>query len=104
MENNNSNDKLFAILAYLGPLFLVGLFLGKDSKFVRYHVNQGLILFIFDIIIGIIVSFGSWIPVIGWLFGLLYLVVAVLAILGILNAVRDQESPLPFIGGFELIK
>ncbi|MEI8042594.1 MAG: DUF4339 domain-containing protein [Verrucomicrobiota bacterium] len=34
-------NKIFAVLAYLGILFLVPLLAAKESRFARYHTNQG---------------------------------------------------------------
>src|SRR5471030_1450735 len=35
-------NKVFGILAYLGPLCLVPILVAKDSPFAKYHANQGL--------------------------------------------------------------
>ena len=37
-------NKVMALLAYLGLLFLVPMFAAPNSKFARYHTNQGLVL------------------------------------------------------------
>ena len=39
-------NKVFGILAYLGILCLIPLLAAKDSRFARYHANQGLVLFL----------------------------------------------------------
>ena len=44
-------NKVMAILAYLGILVLIPLFAAKESKFARFHTNQGLILCICGIIL-----------------------------------------------------
>src|SRR5437762_547806 len=72
-------NKVYAILAYLGILVLVPLLAAKESKFAQYHANQGLVLFIADIICGFVI----WIPVVGWAVGIALLV---LWIMGIMNA------------------
>ncbi len=47
-----------AVLAYI--IFLIPLLAAKDSKFARYHTNQGLVLFLaalaFSVIISIVIS------------------------------------------------
>ena len=37
-------NKVMAILAYFGLLVFVPLFAAKESRFARFHTNQGLIL------------------------------------------------------------
>src|SRR3954470_1008619 len=60
-------NKVYAILAYLGPLFLVPLLAAPNSKFARYHANQGLVLFLATVI-GVVGSFIlSMVPIVGCL-------------------------------------
>ena len=54
-------NKVMALLAYI--IFLIPLLAAKDSKFARFHTNQGLVLFLG----GIIASVVAVIPVIGWI-------------------------------------
>ena len=49
-QNDQSNTILFSILSYIGILWLIPLLVEKNDKVVRFHVNQGIVLFIFDII------------------------------------------------------
>ena len=47
-EYNKVNVKLLSILAYIGPLFLMGkLSVEKDEPHVKFHTHQGAILFCF---------------------------------------------------------
>ncbi len=97
MESN----KLLAAISYIWILFLVPLFAAKDDAFARYHANQGLLLFLASIvltIIGIIPFVG---PIIAGIGGI---VTFVFMILGIINAVKGEMKPLPFIGGIQIIK
>ena len=43
-------NKAMGVLAYLSWLVLIPLFAAKDSKFSRFHVNQGLVLAIVEIV------------------------------------------------------
>lgn len=94
-ENNNpnvsegpkDNTKLYSILAYIGILFLVGLLADKENPVVRFHVNQGLILFLANLILWCV--FPVWI---------------VFMVLGIMNAAKGEMKPLPLIGGIKIIK
>ena len=88
---------LTAILSYIGILFLVPLLACKDNAFAQFHAKQGLVLFIAEIATAMI----SWIPVIGWLVGMIcWIMWLVLSIMGIVNVLNGRQSPLPLIGGF----
>ena len=97
----DSNDKLFGILSYIGILWLVGLLAGK-TEFAKFHANQGLVLFIAGIIIGA----ASAIPIVGWFIiaPVGSIATLVFAIMGIVNAAQGQMKPLPLIGKFQIIK
>lgn len=93
-------NKVMAILAYIGILVLIPLFAAKDSKFARFHTNQGLVLFI----IGLVCSALAKIKVIGWIFGILSLVVFVLVIIGIVYAAQGKAKELPVVGNWKILK
>jgi uncharacterized membrane protein len=105
------NNKGMAIIAYI--LFFVPLLTGdhKKSPFVKFHTNQGTVLFLtwiawwlISLMLGFIfrgfflwaifslVRFAVWVGVI------------VLLVLGIINAVNGKMNPLPLIGKFTIIK
>jgi uncharacterized membrane protein len=112
------DNKLMAILAYI--IFFVPLLAGahKNSPFVRFHANQGTVLFIscliFGVLYGIIISVltglllttGAWglLGIVGTVLGLVWLLPAILYVLGIINAATGKTKPLPVIGKFTLIK
>ena len=98
MENNN---KLYNILAYVGILFLVGLIAAPNEPDVKFHVNQGLVLCLLEIALGII----AVIPVIGWVVGFAGSIFClVLAIMGIINASKSEQKELPLIGKIKILK
>jgi uncharacterized membrane protein len=105
-------NKIFAILAYLSILFLVPLLAAPQSKFARYHTNQGLLLFLASLgacIVAAIATFIlSFIPFVGCIGVILVPAVGlgslVLTVLGIINAANGQCKPLPLIGQFTLLK
>lgn len=84
-----------AIVAYI--LFFIPLLTeAKNDPFVKYHIKQGLVLFIAEFVAMVI----SWMPIIRWFSWLFNIAVLVLFIIGILNAVSGKEKPLPLIGQF----
>lgn len=111
--NDIEQNKVMAILAYIGILVLVPLFAAKESKFAKYHTNQGLILFICEIVYIIAYTIVTQILLaISWrlslflspILSLLGLVFFVLSIIGIINAAQGKEKPLPVIGKFMILK
>lgn len=93
-------NKAIAALAYL--IFFLPLLVAKNSKLAMYHANQGLVLLLLSIAVNII---GGIIPVIGWflIVPLGNLLVFILFILGIINALKGKEKPLPIVGGIKII-
>ena len=92
-------NKVMAVLAYI--LFFIPLLAAKDSKFARFHTNQGLVLFIGGILSSVIAA----IPIIGWIIApIAGLVITVLAVIGIINALNGRAKELPVIGKFKILK
>lgn len=94
-------NKVMGILAYI--IFFIPLIAARESKFAMYHANQGLVLFLTGLAVGIL---GSIIPILGWfvILPLGYLAVLVLAILGIISSAKGEMKPLPLIGKISIIK
>ncbi len=111
-QNDINTNKGMAILAYFGPLVLIPIFAAKQSKFARYHSNQGLLLLIaavlWSIVYGILNTIFlaiSWrLYFISGIIGIFSLVFLVLFIIGILNASNGIAKELPVIGKFKLLK
>ncbi len=95
-------NKGMAILAYF-IFFLPLLTEAKNSPFVKFHVNQGLNLFLFYLALNVL---GMIIPFFGQVFILPLGFVAAIALLiiGIANAAAGQTKELPLIGQFRFIK
>ncbi len=116
------DNRAMSILAYI--LFFIPLLTGtyKTSPFVKYHTNQGTVLFLaslaFSIVLGILSAIitGIFTVAMAWqailvitgIFGVIWMVyglgVTALAVLGIINAVKGKMNPLPVIGKFNIIK
>ena len=111
-------NKTMALLAYLGPLVFVPMFAAKESKFARFHSNQGLILLIamiawaiiyrilMAIFRSILLNSGAWgtYSLIGTILSLVYIIFTILAIIGIVNSLNGKAKELPLIGKFKIIK
>jgi uncharacterized membrane protein len=105
-------NKIFGILAYLWILCLVPILAAKDSPFAKYHANQGLVLFLLEIVLSISVVIINVViltvmPAMGFLSSILSLIQLgplILLIMGIINAAGGKCVPLPVIGGIKLLK
>lgn len=102
-----------AVLAYFGILVLIPILAAKESKFARFHANQGLILLItgvaYSIFVQVVIKIVSFISymlagIVGIALGLAWLLLLVLAIIGIINAVKGEFKQLPLIGQFQILK
>lgn len=112
-------NKVMAILAYFGILVFIPILAAKESKFARYHANQGLILFIVliswsiaDYILTSLLrailwrGMGLWeiYSLCGTILNLVYFVFTILAIIGIVNALNGKAKELPIIGKYKILK
>jgi len=93
-------NKVIAGLAYI--IFFLPLLTCPESKYGRYHANQGLALLISSVAGTIILSI---IPIIGWLLLPVFsILIIVLGILGLVNGLNGKAKELPLIGKFKLLK
>lgn len=121
------NNKVMGVLAYLSWLVLVPIFGAKDSKFARFHANQGLVITIcsvaWSLVFGILsavfapnaydqvaMAFGQF-SIKGLLSGLFGIILAVggvaflaCAVMGIVAAAQGQAKTIPFFGKFKILK
>jgi len=108
-EKDMNDNKGLCVLAYLGLLVLIPLCCNqKNSKIVKFHANQGFILFLCDLIIGAVLGGLAKIPYVGFAFkilgGLASVVCLIFIIIGIVNVCQNRAKELPIIGKFRLIK
>ena len=97
VKKDIEENKLIAVIGYIGILCLVPLLLKPKSQFCKFHGKQGLILFIVEMI--------SWafnaIPVIGQiLFVIGSVSTAVLSILGLLKAFNGEYWEMPYVAEY----
>jgi uncharacterized membrane protein len=118
-KNNAEENKGMAALSYI--IFFIPLLTGdyKKSSFVKFHANQGTLLFLATFALGVstniilavframFFNFNAW-GIMGLLttvFNALWLLPTVLVIIGIINASNGKEKHLPIIGNkFTIIK
>lgn len=107
---SSDDTKVIRILSYFGILFLIGMFCSqKNDPNVRFHVGQGMILCICNVAVYIIISLIS--PLMFFMVGLgsllrmaVGILILILEIIGIINAAKNENKPLPVIGSFAFYK
>lgn len=101
VANDAEDNKLISILCYFGILFLIPYLTKQDSEFVKFHSNQGLVLFILALLSGVV----SKIPFVGWMIGAVCGVfIFVCFVMGIVNVLNGDMKKLPLIGEIEILK
>jgi len=117
------DNKVMGILSYFGPLALIPFLTKKDSPFAQFHAKQGMTLLvvwvgyvILNALLGLIkvtrTEYVWGVPVevktrpwfITLLTTVLSLGIGVLAIIGIINAVKGEKKELPLIGKIQIFK
>lgn len=107
-------NKGITILSYISWLVLVPLLARKDSRFARFHSNQGFVLATIGTAISITGTVITtplnlahlWVvsTVISVLFWLLEIPVLVFCIIGIVNVAQGRAVELPIIGKIKIFK
>lgn len=123
-EKDIADNKVMAVLSYFGPLVLVPIFAAPNSKYARFHANQGLLLMLGEIAYGVVQAiltallraifqpyYTFWTYTRGPVYNILTLILSavwtlftVLAIIGIVNAAQNKAKELPIIGKFKILK
>lgn len=98
-----TQELLMSVFSYLGAMFLIPLIADRDSRYVRFHVSQGMMLFFWEVIIAVLSVIVWNIPSVGKILGLavclpLYLVTVVFMVIGIVHAVGGETKALPLMG------
>ena len=107
--------KAVCIFAYFGLLFFLPLAVYKDSKYGKYHANQGLLLLILSVILSIL-RFFMILPASVPFFGAVMMVLSDIIsfilgsfilgcfVFGIVNVARNKAVDLPIVGKIRIIK
>ena len=103
-----AQNKVMAILSYISILVLIPVFAAKNSAFAKFHANQGLILFIAQFGLGLVLGLLGLIPYVGVVFSILMwiceVVLFALSLTGLIYAILGKAKELPFIGGIYILK
>ena len=99
--NKASDDNLLAAISYISLISVVVLLTKKDSEYVRFHAKQGTVLFIVEVIWGVILFPFLAVPYLGtWLINLGWLVFIIASAVGFIKAYNGEKYRLPVLADF----
>ena len=102
------SKKATGIVAYITWIGLIVAFCAGDREGAKFHLNQSLVLWIAELVLAVISGVAGFIPVVGTIVslvvGICQLVLFVFWIMGLINAIKEEEKPLPLIGGIQILK
>ncbi len=98
---DRERTRWLSALCYFNFIFIIiGLLLEPGSKFLRYHINQSILLTVFGFLCGIVMI----IPFLGWIVGVVGSVaVLVFTVMGIVRAINREARDLPLIGKYVIV-
>ena len=113
-QEDLKGKKITAGLAYLFWLALIPMIYASESKFVKYHANQGFVLAIAEtvfLILTVIVCKIMWsvsransLLVETIMLAIFVGAFGMLSLIGIFNVIRGKEKPIPTFGHIQLLK
>lgn len=97
--------KIISLISYITLIgWIIAFVVGNDKKdsLISYHLKQGFGLFLSGIAVSIITSIvalisSSLASIVSSVLGILLLI---MLIMGCINAFKEQEKPLPFVGKY----
>jgi len=96
----SDTSKLLAAFGYIvGIVAVIAILIEpyKDEKFVKFHAVQALALWV----VGIVISFVSIIPIIGWIVAFVGgIAVFIFAIMAAIKAFQGEYYEMPVVYGF----
>ncbi|MBR5021673.1 MAG: hypothetical protein IKY18_00500 [Oscillospiraceae bacterium] len=114
-QEDLKGKKFTACLAYLFWFAVIPMIYSTESKFIKYHANQGFVLAtvetIYIIIMVIVSKLVLWpfsraasLLVETTMFMVFVGVFGMLSLIGIFNVIRGKEKPIPTFGHIKLLK
>lgn len=110
----DSDVEFYCYFAYIGPFWFVGMMSDRRrERKLKFHLNQGLVLFLFEVaacILGALVwylmrlipTFGVYLCWALWL--ALFAMAFYLSVKGMMTVAADTKERLPVIGRIKLYK
>lgn len=113
-QEDLKGKKFTACFAYLFWFTVIPMIYATESKFIKYHANQGLVLAVVEtiyLVIMVVVSKILWsasratsLLVETTMLMVFVGVFGMLSLIGIFNVIRGKEKPIPTFGHIKLLK
>ena len=87
------DKKTTGIVAYISVIGLVIALAAGDREGAKFHINQALVILLFNLLV--------LVPYVGRAWAAFMMVCW---IMGIVSAAKEEEKPVPLIGGIQLLK
>lgn len=102
------SKKTTDIVAYITPIGLLLAFLIGDRENCKFHINQALVIWLAEILVGIVERFLGNIPLVGWIVSIACaiagLALVVFWIMGLVSACQGTEKKVPVVGDIVLYR
>lgn len=92
-QRDTTEGKFFAVISYVTFFCVLSLVLKRSDPFVLHHAKNGLVLVLIEVVTGML----AVVPGLGILSYPVYLLCAVAAIWGIVQALSDREAHIPVV-------
>ena len=96
------DKKTTGIVAYITWIGLLVAFLAGDKEGAKFHLNQSLVIWLVNLVGGIVLGFIPWIG--GLLSFALWVFCVVCVVLGIIAASKEEEKEVPLLGKIKILK
>jgi len=84
--NISQEQKIWGAIAYVWILSVVALAARKKDEYIRFHANQGFLLFVISVVVIIFPPF--------WFINV---IVGIIAVVGIIKALKGEKWELPLL-------
>ena len=87
------DKKTTGIVAYISVIGLVIALAAGDREGAKFHINQALVILLFNFLVLVPYAGRVWAAF-----------MMVCWVMGIVSAAKEEEKPVPLIGGIQIIK
>ena len=101
-QDDINNNNILAAVVLVPLLFWVYFITDKQSNYVRYCANQGLVFTIIFVILSVGAALLGFLPIVGWIFKIADILLAIVIIVQMIGAFCGSIKDLPLIGEIDI--
>ena len=99
------DTKTTSWVSYITFIGWIVAYCAGDKEGAKFHLNQSLIIWIGYLCVFLAAFILAFIPVLGWIVTwAAYIFLFVMWIMGLINAINQEEKELPLIGKIKILK